>query len=308
MSALDESALGESMLFDPAAPLTASGNLRRRAVLSRFVDLMATAAAAVAIAMLTWVVWTVIKRGAPALSFAFFTQNPQGLVAGGIVNSILGTLVIVLFGAAIAVPLGILCGLYLTEFAGPNSRAGRILKVSLEMMQGLPTIVVGLFVFGLLVLPLHKETGFAGAVALAIIMLPLIARSSQEMLLLVPGTLREAADALGVSRWRGVKGIILPAARAGIVTGAILAIARAAGETAPLLICNAIFNTQTTELNPFGHGVPSIPMYIYTISDLAVPDAYTRAWGAAFALMAFVLLANIGSRFLLARSRRKTGQ
>jgi phosphate transport system permease protein len=308
MSAVDQSALGESMLFDPAAPLTASGNLRRRAVVSRFVDVIATAAAAMAIAMLAWVVWTVIKRGLPALSFVFFTHNPEGLAGGGIVNSLLGTMVIVLLAAVIAVPLGILIALFLTEFAGPNSRAGRVLRVSLEMMQGLPTIVVGLFVFGLLVLPLHKETGFAGAVALSIVMLPLIARSSQEMLLLVPGTFREAADALGVSRWRSVKGIILPAARAGIVTGAILAIARAAGETAPLLICNSVFNPTTTELNPFGHGVPSIPMYIYTISDVAVANAYTRAWGAAFALMAFVLLANIGARFLLARSRRKMGR
>lgn len=305
MSVVGQGAPGEGMLFDPTSPLTPTGNLRRRAAVSRVVESVAIAAAVVAVAAMGIVVYTVIKRGAPALSFDFVTTNPQGLVGGGIANSLLGTLVIVGLGAAIAVPIGVLTALYLTEFAGPNSRTGRILKVALEMMQGLPTIVVGLFVYGLIVIPARLESGFAGSVALAIVMLPLIARASQEVLLLVPGTLREAADALGVNRWRGVLGIILPAATGGIATGAILAVARGAGETAPLLICDGIFNPATTQLNPFGHGVPSIPMYIYTISDLAVANSYTRAWGAAFVLMAFILLANVGARVLLARSRRK---
>ncbi len=304
MSAIDQSTLGEGKLFDPTSPLTPTGNLRRRAAVSRVVESIATAAAVIAVAAMGIVVYTVIKRGAPALSFGFVTQNPQGLVGGGIANSLLGTLDVVGIGAVIAVPIGVLTALYLTEFAGPRSRTGRLLKVCLEMMQGLPTIVIGLFVFGLMVIPARKEFGLAGSVALAIVMLPLIARASQEVLLLVPGTLREAADALGVNRWRGVLGIILPAATGGIATGAILAIARAAGETAPLLIVESIFNPSTTQLNPL-HGIPTIPMYIFTISDLAVANSYTRAWGAAFVLMAFILLANIGARVLLARSRRK---
>ncbi len=304
MSAIDQSAPGEKKLFDPTSPLTATGNLRRRTAVSRMVELIATAAAVIAVAAMGIVVYTVIKRGAPALSFGFITQNPQGLVGGGIANSLLGTLDVVGIGAVIALPIGVLTALYLTEFAGPRSRTGRLLKVCLEMMQGLPTIVIGLFVFGLMVIPAHKEFGLAGSVALAIVMLPLIARASQEVLLLVPGTLREAADALGVNRWRAVLGIILPAATGGIATGAILAIARAAGETAPLLIAESIFNPNTTQLNPL-HGIPTIPMYIFTISDLAVANSYTRAWGAAFVLMGFILLANIGARVLLARSRRK---
>ena len=292
------------MLFDPTAPLTATGNLRRRQAVSRLVEAIAIGAAGVAVAMMGIVVFSVVQRGAPALSFAFVTQDPQGLVAGGIVNSLLGTIEIVSIGAAIAIPIGVLTALYLTEFAGARSRTGRILKVCLEMMQGLPTIVVGLFVYGLLVIPTRKEFGLAGSIALAIVMLPLIARSSQEVLLLVPGSLREAADALGVNRWRSILTVVLPTATAGIVTGAILAVARAAGETAPLLLVDGIFNPQTISFNPL-HGIPSIPLYIFTISDLAVPDAYTRAWGAAFVLMAFILLANIGARLLLARSRRK---
>lgn len=307
MSAALEMGSDEQPLFDPTSPLFATGNLRRRAAMSRLVDMIAVTAATIAVGMLGIVVFTVIHRGASVLSFAFVTQNPNGLVAGGIVNSLLGTAVIVLLAAAIAVPLGILTALYLTEIAGPNSRIGRVLKVALEMMQGLPTIVVGLFVYGLIVIPERAQTGFAGAVALSIVMLPLIARASQEVLLLVPGSLREAADALGVSRWRGVLRVILPAATGGIVTGAILAIARAAGETAPLLICDEIFNPDAIQLNPFGHGVPTIPTYIFNISDLAASGAYARAWGAAFVLMTFILLANIGARVILARSRRKMG-
>ena len=209
--------------------------------------------------------------------------------------------------ALIAVPLGILTGLYLTEFAGARSRTGRILKLALDMMQGLPTIVVGLFVYGLIVIPQHRESGFAGAVALSIVMLPLMARASQEVLLLVPGSLREAADALGVNRWRTVLTVILPAAVGGLVTGAILAIARAAGETAPLLICNSIYNPNATSFNLF-HGVPSVPMYIYTTFDLPLAGAVAKTWAAALVLMIFILLANIGARLVLARSRAKMGR
>jgi phosphate transport system permease protein len=308
MSAIPEAAL-EAPLFDPTSPLTATGNLRRRAGISRAVEALAVIAATVAVAMMGLVVWTVIHRGAGVLSFAFVTQNPSGLVGGGIVNSLLGTLIVVTLGAVMAIPLGVLIALYLTEFAGRRSPLARILKVGLDVMQGLPTIVVGLFVYGLLVVALHgHESGFAGSIALAIVMVPLIARASQEVLLLVPGSLREGADALGVNRWKGVLTVILPAATGGIVTGAILAVARAAGETAPMLVCNAVFNPNATELNPFGHGVPTIPMYIFNISDLAVSDAFALAWGAAFLLMAFILVANIGARLLLARSRRKMGQ
>jgi phosphate transport system permease protein len=135
-----------------------------------------------------------------------------------------------------------------------------------------------------------------------------MARSSQEVLLLVPGSQREAADALGVARWRTVLGVILPSAVGGIATGAILAIARAAGETAPLLVVNSLFDPNSIQFNIFGHGVPSIPMLILNTSDLAVPDAFARAWGAALVLMAFILLANFAARLLLARSRaRRTG-
>jgi len=293
--------------YDPAAPLTASGNLRRRAAVSRCVEVVATVAAISAVAMLIDVAYTVTHNGAPALSLDFLVQNPQGLVGGGIANYLLGTILIVAFAAVMALPVGILTGLYLTEFARPGSRAGRALKLVLDLLQGVPTIIVGVVVYALLVIPAHLESGFAGSVALGVIMLPLIARSSQEVLQLVPGNLREAADALGVDRWRTVLGVILPVASGGIATGAILSIARAAGETAPLLAVNSIFNPGATQLNLFGHGVPSIPIFILTNYDLPTQAAVNRVWGAALVLLTLILLANVAARLLLARSRRKMG-
>jgi phosphate transport system permease protein len=295
---------GDAPLFDPTAPLTATGNLRRRSIASHLLDGGASVAALIAVVILGIVVYGVVSRGASALSLAFVFTNPQGLVGGGILNSLLGTIEIVMIGALIAAPLGILTGLYLTEFAGKSSRTGRAMAIALDVLQGVPTIVTGLFIYGLIVIPLHKESGFAGALALAIVMLPLMARASQEVLLLVPGSLREAADSLGVARWRAVLTVIVPSAAGGIVTGVILATARAAGETAPLLICNGVFNPAATQLNPF-QGVPTVPMLIYQSYDLAIPQALVRLWGAAFVLLVGILIANILARLLLARSRAK---
>lgn len=307
MTGLADALRPEPPLPDPTAPLTASGNLRRRTAVSRLVTLLATASAVFTVALLLDIAYTVVHKGAPAVSFAFLTHNSSGLAGGGIANALLGTAVIVAFAAVIALPVGILTGLYLTEFAGPRSRSAHALRLVLDLLQGLPTIIVGIFVFGLIVATEHKESGFAGSIALAIVMLPLIARSSQEVLLLVPGSLREAADALGVERWRTVLGVILPAAAGGIATAGILSIARAAGETAPLLLVNSLYSPVSTQLMIFGHGVPTIPIFIYTTYDLPAPSAITLAWGAALVLLTFILAANVGARILLARSRVKMG-
>jgi phosphate transport system permease protein len=302
-----ELVLGETGLFDPTAALTPSGNLRRRMVVDWIVRIVATAAALVAVAILVIVVVGVVVRGASSLSLGFLIHNPSGLAGGGIFNFLLGTLEVVAVGAVVALPLGVLTGLYLTEFAAPRSRTAGVLKLALDVMQGLPTIVVGLFIYGLIVIPQHRQSGFAASIALAIVMVPLMARASQEVLLLVPGSLREAADALGVNRWRTVLTVILPAAMGGIATGAILAIARAAGETAPVLICNSLYNPAPTTFDIF-HGVPTVPMLIYTSVELPIPEAVARAWGAALVLMLFILIANIAARVMLARTRAKMGQ
>jgi len=305
MTALSDAIERDPSLPDPAAPLSPSGNLRRRGVVSRVVEVGAWVAALFAVALLVLVVYTVVRNGLAALSLNFLFTNPVGLGGGGIFNALLGSAVIVAFAALIAVPVGVLTGIYLTEFAGPRSGAARALKLVLDLLQGLPTIIVGVVVYGLLVATTHVETGFAASIALAIVMLPLIARSSQEVLLVVPGSLREAADALGVDRWRTVLGVILPVAIGGIATGAILSIARAAGETAPLLFVDSLYNPSQTQLDLFGHGVPNIPIYIWTTYDLPTANAITNVWGAALVLLTFILLANVAARVLLARTRAK---
>ena len=296
-------------LFDPKAPLTASGNLRRRQAVSRLVAAGATASAFLAAAVLVIVVIGVIIHGASAISLSFLIKDPArfGGSGGGIASAIVGTAIVVAMATAIALPLGVLCALYLTEFAAPRSRFAPTLRTALDLLQGVPTIVVGLFVFGLLVKPLHRETGFAGSVALSIVMLPLIARSSQGVLMQVPQSLREAADALGVSHWRTVLGVILPGALGGIVTGTILAVARAAGETAPLLLTTSLFLPGTT-VDLFGHAVPNIPVLIFTSSEAADPAGLSRAWGAALVLLVVILIANIGARVLASRFSARLGQ
>jgi phosphate transport system permease protein len=295
--------------FDPTAPLVASGNLRRRQFVSRIVQSGATASALAAIAVLLVIVYSVVHRGAGALSLDFLIHDPPqilGASGGGIANAIVGTALIVTLATVVAAPVGILCALYLVEFAGPRSRPAQLLQLALDMMQGLPSIVVGLFILGLVVLPEHSDSGFAGSLALAIIMLPLIARTTQEVLRTVPQGLRDASDALGVDRWRSVLTVILPSALSGIVTGTILAVARAAGETAPLLVVDGITSNQTT-LDMFGHGVPNIPVLIFTLVESPTPGGFQRAWGASLVLLALILIANIGARVLLARNRKRTG-
>jgi phosphate transport system permease protein len=294
-------------LADLSGPLTPSGHLRRRQLVSRLVEAGQTTAALLAVAVLGILVYSVASRGASVLSIDFLTKSPPsasaafgGASGGGIAPAIVGTAVLIALATAIAMPVGILAALYLTEFAGLWST--RAIRLGLDLMNGLPTIIVGLFVFGLLVVG-HHQSGFAGSFALAIVMLPLIARAAQEVLKLVPANLREAADALGVSHWRTVVGVVLPTARGGILTATVLAVARAAGETAPLLFASSFFAPNVVSANPFGHeGLSNIPVYIFTASQAADPNGFARAWGAALVLLAFILLASVGARALNRRS------
>jgi phosphate transport system permease protein len=282
---------------DPTAPLTPTGNLRRRQIFSKAAEYGATAAAVLAVAVLAIVVYTVVARGVKALSLDFiFTAAPTGIGP-----DLLGTGVIVLIATAIAMPLGVLIALFLTEYAG-NRAAGPI-RMTLDLMNGLPSIIIGLFIFGLLV-DHKKQSGFAASVALAIIELPLIARGSQEILLLVPNSMREAADALGVARWRSVLGVILPSALGGIVTSTVLAVARAAGETAPLIFATSVFDPSRFSLNPF-EALPNVPVTIFTLSEEGNPEGFTQAWGLSLVLVSLILFASLGARAMLARSKRK---
>jgi phosphate transport system permease protein len=302
---MTSTARSDRLPYDPMAPLVASGNLRRRLIVSRVAQGGAIFAAVVAVAALALVTFDVVKSGASALSIGFLVHDPPqfGGVGGGIRSDIVGTAMIVVLAGVMSMPIGILIAIYLTEFCSPRSRIGNALRLGLDLLQGVPSIVIGIFVLGLIVQPLHKDSGFAGSVALAIIMLPLVARSTQEVLRLVPGSLREAADALGVDRWRAILTVILPTAIGGIITGSILAVARAAGETAPLLVANSTFGPHLT-FNWFGP-MPNIPVSILTASEALNPAGFARAWGAALVLLVIILCANVGARLLFARSQRK---
>ena len=305
MATLDHDPARDAPPFDATAPLTPSGNLRRRLIVSTAAQAGALIAAGIAVAALAIVTIVVISHGVKIISWSFITTNQsQYGVGGGIGSAIIGSAIIVGFGALIAIPLGVLCAIYLVEFARPSSAMAKGLQTGLDMMQGMPTVVIGLFVRGLFN---AKQLGVAGSIALSIIMLPLIARTAQEVLRTIPQSMRQAADALGVDRWRSILGVVLPAALGGIATGTILAIARAAGETAPLLIVDGIFDPAKTTINIFGQGVPNIPLAIYEAAESPTPDALQRVWGTALVLLGLILIANIAARVMLARSRRRMG-
>lgn len=293
-----------AMPFDPVAPLTPTGQLRRRQLVSRLAETTQTASALLAVGVLALVVYSVAARGASVLSIGFLTKDTplfEGQPGGGILPEIAGTALIMAVATAIAMPVGVLIALYLSEFA--SGRPARVIGLALDLLNGMPSILIGLFIFGLMVVGAH-QSGFAGSVALSIIMLPLIARASYEVLGLVPNNLREAADALGVSRWRSVRGVVLPTALGGIVTATVLAAARAAGETAPLLFVCSIFGPKVS-WNFFGEALPNIPVYIFKSSEAADPYGWARAWGAAFVLLGGILVASLAGRAMLSRSRAK---
>jgi phosphate transport system permease protein len=245
------------------------------------------------------------RRRIVQLSTDFFTQ-PRGLFgeAGGLADAIVGSLIIVSIATLIAVPIGVLVAIFLSEFASKS--VAIFVRIVLDVMNGIPAIVVGIFVFGVIVVG-RGQSALAGAFALSILMVPMVARATQEVLALVPGALREASLALGVSRWRTVLGVVLPTALGGIVTGTVLAVARVAGETAPLLFTSSItanaINTNVTE------ALPTIPVAIFTYSESPDPAEQALAWTSALVLISFVLVASVLARALSARSRKKlTGQ
>lgn len=282
--------------------LTTDGRLRRRRLVNLLMQALATAAAMLAVGLLALMVGSVAKRGASALDLNLLTKTPVpfGESGGGLAHAFVGSTILVGLATAMALPLGVLIAIYVTELA--PRRLATIVRLSLDVINGLPSIVVGIFVFSVLVLG-HTQSGFAGAAALAIIMLPLVSRAAQEMLLLVPGSLREAAYALGASRWRTVLGVVLPTSLGGILTGTTLAIARAAGETAPLLFTSSLTaNAVTTDPR---QPLQSVTLSIFQLSESSDPADHAKAWAAALVLMTAVLLLSLLSRAILIRSRRK---
>jgi phosphate transport system permease protein len=282
--------------------LTLSPRTRRRKLVNLLMQALATLAALAAVAVLGLVVVSVAQRGASALSWDFFTKTAAtfGQGGGGVANALVGSLVIVALATAMAVPVGILIALYVSEFAPP--RIADLARLVLDVLNGLPSIIVGIFVYGLLVIG-SGQAAWKGSFALAIIMLPLIARATQEVLALVPSALREGALALGASRWRTVLGVVLPTSLGGILTGTVLAVARAAGETAPLLFTTSIAANAVT-WDP-RQPVLSIPFDIFALSESPDPADHARAWALGFVLISFVLVISLTAWLLLARYRKK---
>jgi len=294
-----------------AISLRATGRARRRLLVNRVAEGSAVLAAVLAIAALALVVWSVGSRGIGAIDLNFFLKGPSSDFfggKGGIAPALVGSLLLVGIATAIALPIGVLTAIYVSEFG--QRAASRQIRLWLDVLNGFPSIVIGIFVFTLCVkvkflgLGGH-QSAIAGGLSLAVIMLPLVARSTMEVLLLVPNQLREASYALGVSKWQTVLRVVLPTSFGGILTGTTLAVARAAGETAPLLFTCAIAG-QIVDWNP-GHSVQSIPLTIFFDSESADPALHQQAWAAAFVLIMFVLVTSLTARLLLERSRKKLG-
>lgn len=270
-------------------------------------EVVCSCAAVLAIVVLALVVYAVLRRGLPALSWAFLTTVPStdayGNPSGGIANSIVGTVIITALATLISVPVGVLIAIYNHEFA-PRGVAETI-RLMLNVLSGVPTVVIGVFIFGLLVVG-NGYSAYAAAVALSIIMVPIIARAVEEVLAVVPGHLREAGLALGATRARTVLTVILPTSVGGIVTATILAVARAAGETAPLLFTSSIF-ANAVVTNP-SQAMGSLPMTIYIDSEQPSQAAQQQAWAAALVLVAIVLIGSIAGRLLSLRTRRQIEQ
>ena len=282
----------------------AAVNLPRRRVVNRLMETFTALAALIGVALLVIIVWSVAKRGAHALNFDLLTKTPVqfaiGPVKQGLANAFAGSLVLVGLATLMTVPVGILIAVYLVEYAAPSVRSG--VSLVLDVLNGVPAIVVAIFVYGLFVVG-HGQSGWAGAFALACLMLPLMTRSTMEVLLLVPNSLREASLGLGVPRWRTILSIVLPQTIGGITTGTVLAIARVAGETAPLLFMSSLVGTNVG-WNP-AHALQSIPVAIYELSESPDPADHARAWAAALVLLLFILLTSLTARSIATRSRRK---
>ncbi|MDE2236448.1 MAG: phosphate ABC transporter permease PstA [Elusimicrobia bacterium] len=257
---------------------------------------LTAACALLSLSVLFYILGYIFAKGCSSLSWSFLVHlpKPAGELGGGIANSIVGSIKIVGLASLAGIPIGVLGGVYLSEFG--SGRLGFLIRYASDILNGVPSIVTGLFAYAVVVEPMKSFSGLAGSVALAIIMIPIVLRSAEDFLRLVPQTIREAALALGVPQWKVILRIVIPSAARGIVTASLLAMARIAGETAPLLFTsfgNSFWDSGW--LNPMA-ALPHT-IFIYAISPY--DDLHRQAWAAALVLMAFVLAVNVGSRLLL---------
>lgn len=260
----------------------------------------------VALIPLAFILFFVVSQGVQALNWAFFTQMPApvGEPGGGFANAIVGTLMLIGIGAAFAVPIGITSGVYIAEF--PGTRLATMARFAADTLNGVPSIVIGVFVYGIAVMPFQRFSAIAGGIALGVMMIPIVTRTTEELLKLVPSALREGALALGATRGWATLTVVLPAAAPGIITGVVLALARIAGETAPLLF--TAFNNRFFSVDPT-QPIASLTVQVFTYANSPYEDWHRQAWAGALVLVMLVLSCSVLARVATRRLERlQTGQ
>lgn len=278
-----------------------TANLRRRKLFSGVFEFLCALAVVIALIPLAMILFYVIKEGAGALNWDFFTKMPKpvGETGGGMANAIVGTLILIGIAALFAIPVGGICGVHLAEY--PETKFSSAVRFAADVLNGVPSIVVGIFAYGLVVLPVKRFSALAGGVALGFLMVPIVVRTTEELLRLVPGGLREGALALGATRGRAVFSVIVPAALPGILTGILVALARVAGETAPLLFTalgNRFWSTSLTQ------PIASLTVQVYTYAQSPYDDWHRQAWAGAFLLVMIILILSIAARLAVRRLER----
>ena len=275
----------------------------RRRLVNVFNLTMAVLATFFGVFWLVWILWTTMRFGAGAVNLALFTQDTPapGASGGGLRNAFVGSLILLGMAVVIGAPVGVLAGTWLAEFAA-RRRLGAAVRFLNDILLSAPSIVIGLFAYAIIVDPTGRFSAYSGGVALALILIPVVVRTTDEMLRLVPGSLREAAVALGTPYWKLITRITWKAASSGILTGVLLGIARISGETAPLLF--TALNNQYWSVNP-GHPIANLPVVIFQFAMSPYSNWQSMAWAGAFIAVAFILLLNLAARALLARRNRK---
>jgi len=262
---------------------------------------LCASAVVIALVPLAFIFFYVVKQGFSSLSWDFFTRMPKpvGEAGGGMANAIVGTVMLIGIAAGIAIPVGMLCGVYLAEFAG--SRFASFVRFTADVLNGVPSIVIGIFAYGIAVMPFKRFSALAGGLALGIMMIPIIARTTEELLKLVPSSLREGALALGATRAKAAFSVMVPAALPGIMTGILVALARIAGETAPLLFTsfnNRFFTTRVDE------PIASLTVQVYTYAISPYDDWHRQAWAGALVLVGLVFVFSVLARVVTKRLER----
>jgi len=278
--------------------MTQSG---RRKVFSNFVVFLCGASVVVALIPLVFIFFYVIKQGFSSLNWDFFTKMPKpvGEKGGGMANAIVGTLILIAIASGVAIPIGLIAGVYLSEYR--RARFAELVRFTADVLNGVPSIVIGIFAYGLFVLPVKRFSALAGGIALGFMMIPIITRTTEELLNLVPSNLREGALALGATRARAAFSVMVPAALPGIITGFLVALARISGETAPLLFTAFSNRFFTTSLR---QPIASLPVQVFTYAIAPYDDWHRQAWAGALVLVSVVFVFSILARVVTARLER----